>query len=37
MLSYKICLTGGPCGGKTSALQIIKEGLTKLRISSINY
>ena len=30
MLVSKICLTGGPCGGKSSALDYIKSQLTKL-------
>ena len=29
MLVLKICLTGGPCGGKSSALDYIKSQLTK--------
>ena len=29
MLVSKICLTGGPCGGKSSALDYIKSQLTK--------
>lgn len=28
----KICLTGGPCGGKTSALEGINKKLKELRI-----
>lgn len=37
MLFAKICLTGGPCGGKTSAVQSIKERLINLRISCYCY
>ena len=31
----KIVLTGGPCGGKTSALKYISEELKKLNVSTI--
>ena len=31
----KIVLTGGPCGGKTSALKYISEELKKLNIPTI--
>ena len=37
MLVAKICLTGGPCGGKTSATQSINEKLTSLRVSCYYY
>ena len=30
MLVAKICLTGGPCAGKTSALKKIKEEFTSM-------
>lgn len=32
MLVSKICLTGGPCGGKTSAIPIIRDELNMLRL-----
>lgn len=32
MIVSKICLTGGPCGGKSTALKRIEEKLNKLRI-----
>lgn len=37
MLFSKICLTGGPCGGKTSTLKELKQKLSELRLSSIDY
>ena len=30
MLVSKICLTGGPCGGKSSALVYVENQLVKL-------
>lgn len=32
MIVSKICLTGGPCGGKTSAVQYIYKELKQLRL-----
>ncbi len=37
MIIAKVCLTGGPCGGKTSALKIINDELSKLRIQCNHY
>jgi dephospho-CoA kinase len=32
MIISKICLTGGPCAGKTTALNVIEKELNTLRI-----
>lgn len=36
MIVSKICLTGGPCGGKSKALSGLHDELTRLRIFYYN-
>ncbi len=36
MIVSKICLTGGPCGGKSEALRRLHNELTSLRILYYN-